>query len=86
MQRAFDNCFRIRFDEGDDDWMMRFPIPGYTMNALALADQSLSHLLNNPQEVQDDHESICTLGSLANHFITKSNNKEQQSPAQVILP
>ncbi|KJZ71313.1 hypothetical protein HIM_09287 [Hirsutella minnesotensis 3608] len=33
-QGAFNYCFRVRFDDGDDDWMIRFPIPGYTMNAL----------------------------------------------------
>ncbi|KAM4058868.1 hypothetical protein HRG_008249 [Hirsutella rhossiliensis] len=40
----------------------------------ALADQSLSHLLNNhrasrdEQELLDDHKSICVLRSLAEHF------------------
>lgn len=49
----------------------------------ALADQSLSHLLNNPwagrdeQEIQDDHKSIQTLRSLAKHFGTKSNMNDQ---------
>ncbi|KAJ9130316.1 Phosphotransferase enzyme family protein [Pleurostoma richardsiae] len=31
---AFNYCFRIRFDEGDDEWVLRFPVPGDTMNAM----------------------------------------------------
>lgn len=34
LQGAFNYCFRIRFKDRDDDWLIRFPIPGYTMNAL----------------------------------------------------
>ncbi|RCI16584.1 hypothetical protein L249_3318 [Ophiocordyceps polyrhachis-furcata BCC 54312] len=33
-QGAFNYCFRIRFDDRDGDWMIRFPIPGYSMDAL----------------------------------------------------
>lgn len=33
-QGAFNYCFRVRFINGHDEWIVRFPIPGYTMNAL----------------------------------------------------
>ncbi|RDA84849.1 hypothetical protein CP532_2069 [Ophiocordyceps camponoti-leonardi (nom. inval.)] len=50
----------------------------------ALADQSLSHLFDNPrsaqtaQEFQDDHKSIRVLRSLAKHFGTNSSNAGNQ--------
>ncbi|RDA95607.1 hypothetical protein CP533_1157 [Ophiocordyceps camponoti-saundersi (nom. inval.)] len=33
-QGAFNYCFRVQFLDGHDDWILRFPIPGYSMNAL----------------------------------------------------
>lgn len=33
-QGAFNYCFKVRFVESLDEWIIRFPIPGYTMNAL----------------------------------------------------
>lgn len=42
IQGAFNYCFRIRFDEDDEQWILRFPMPGNTMNPLRKVQAELA--------------------------------------------
>lgn len=42
LQGAFNYCFRLRFDEDGEEWILRFPVPGNTMNPLTKAQNEVA--------------------------------------------
>lgn len=65
IQGAFNHCFRIRFDDDGEQWMLRFPVPGCTMDPMCKAQAELATMHFIREETQIPIPAVLASGVAA---------------------